>query len=55
MADGEVDANGSTVVAVEKRKFPDHLQLNSTLVFSVTVIEAVGISAQYSDVFCQFW
>jgi len=52
-ADDEVDATSSSVVAMEK-KLPDHLQPNSTLVFSVTVIEAADISPQYSDVFCRF-
>ena len=54
MADDELDASRSSVVAMEKKKVPDHLQPNSTLVFSVTVIEAADISPQYSDVFCQF-
>jgi len=50
----EVDASDSSVVAVDEKKLPDHLQPNSTLVFSVSVIEAEDISPQYSDIFCQF-
>jgi len=52
LADDEVDSGSSSLVAKEK-KLPDHLQPDSTLVFSVTVIEAAGISLHYSDVFCQ--
>ena len=52
LADDEADGSSSLVVA-KQNKLPDHLQPNSTLVFSVTVVEAAGISPQYSDVFCQ--
>ena len=50
--DDEVGAGSSSVVAEEK-KLPDHLQPSSTLIFSVTVVKAAGISLDYSDVFCQ--
>ena len=48
------EMNGDSSSSAVKMKLPDHLQPNSTLVFSVTVIEAADISPQYSDVFCQF-
>ncbi|XP_062058717.1 kinesin-like protein KIF1A [Lepus europaeus] len=40
--DGALDAAG------------DHLRLNSTFTFRVTVLQASSISAEYADIFCQF-
>jgi len=55
-SDDELDAGSSSAVGMEKKEkfYPDHLQPDSTLVFSVSVIEAADISPQYSDIFCQF-
>lgn len=33
---------------------PSHLPLNSDFTFRVTVLQAVGIPSEYSDIFCQF-
>ena len=35
-------------------ELPSHLQLGSQLTFRVTILQASGISADYTDVFCQF-
>ncbi|XP_071491497.1 kinesin-like protein KIF1A [Diadema antillarum] len=32
----------------------DHLKIGSTFTFRVTVLQASGISTEYSDIFCQF-
>jgi len=53
LAGDEVDDGSSSVTALEKN-CPHHLQLNSTLVFSVSVVEAADVSPIYSEVFCQF-
>ena len=36
------------------KDLPDHLKLDSQLVFRVTVLEATGITSEYADIFCQF-
>lgn len=33
---------------------PDHLTLNKEFTFRVTVLQALGISTEYADIFCQF-
>ncbi|XP_053983673.1 kinesin-like protein unc-104 isoform X7 [Hylaeus anthracinus] len=33
---------------------PDHLQPGSEFTFRVTVLQAMGISTEYADIFCQF-
>ncbi|XP_022255004.1 kinesin-like protein unc-104 isoform X4 [Limulus polyphemus] len=33
---------------------PDHLQLGKQFIFRVTVLQAIGISREYADIFCQF-
>ena len=32
----------------------DHLKIGSNFTFRVTVLQASGISTEYSDIFCQF-
>lgn len=32
----------------------EHLKIGSTFTFRVTVLQASGISTEYSDIFCQF-
>lgn len=35
-------------------QLPQHLKLGSEFTFRVTVLQAVGISREYADIFCQF-
>lgn len=35
-------------------QLPAHLKLGSEFTFRVTVLQAVGISREYADIFCQF-
>lgn len=39
---------------VKEEELPPHLQLNSEFKFRVTILQAIGISTEYADVFCQF-
>lgn len=39
---------------VKEEDIPDHLALNKEFTFRVTVLQAVGISTEYADIFCQF-
>ncbi|XP_030745342.1 kinesin-like protein unc-104 isoform X3 [Sitophilus oryzae] len=55
----ECDADsgrGDSSVAsdVKEDEIPDHLLLGKEFTFRVTVLQAVGISTEYADVFCQF-
>lgn len=33
---------------------PDHLSVGKEFTFRVTVLQAVGVSTEYADIFCQF-
>lgn len=35
-------------------ELPEHLQLGAHFTFRVTLLQASGIAADYTDVFCQF-
>lgn len=39
---------------VKEEEIPEHLTLNKEFTFRVTVLQAVGISTEYADIFCQF-
>jgi len=39
---------------IDYTDLPQHLGLGSVLTFSITVLQASGISADCTDVFCQF-
>ncbi|KAL1498183.1 hypothetical protein ABEB36_009020 [Hypothenemus hampei] len=39
---------------VKEEEIPEHLLLGKEFTFRVTVLQAVGISTEYADVFCQF-
>jgi kinesin family protein 1 len=38
----------------KEEELPQHLILGSEFTFRVTVLQAVGIATEYSDIFCQF-
>lgn len=44
---GEVEEDSSG-------QLPPHLKLGAEFTFRVTVLQAVGISREYADIFCQF-
>ncbi|XP_025833622.1 kinesin-like protein unc-104 isoform X4 [Agrilus planipennis] len=55
----ECDADsgkGDSSVASDfkEEEIPDHLGVGKEFTFRVTVLQAIGISAEYADVFCQF-
>ncbi|XP_060522820.1 kinesin-like protein unc-104 isoform X1 [Cylas formicarius] len=55
----ECDADsgrGDSSVAsdVKEEEIPEHLALGKEFTFRVTVLQAVGISTEYADIFCQF-
>ena len=39
---------------VKEEEIPSHLQVGNEFTFRVTVLQAVGISTEYADIFCQF-
>ncbi|KAK9887981.1 hypothetical protein WA026_000272 [Henosepilachna vigintioctopunctata] len=39
---------------VKEEEIPEHLAVGKEFTFRVTVLQAVGISAEYADIFCQF-
>ncbi|XP_044758313.1 kinesin-like protein unc-104 isoform X2 [Coccinella septempunctata] len=39
---------------VKEDEIPEHLSVGKEFTFRVTVLQAVGISAEYADIFCQF-
>uniref|UniRef100_A0A1B6CXY8 PH domain-containing protein n=1 Tax=Clastoptera arizonana TaxID=38151 RepID=A0A1B6CXY8_9HEMI len=39
---------------VKEEELPPHLTLNNEFTFRVTVLQAVGVSTEYADIFCQF-
>ncbi|XP_066140161.1 kinesin-like protein unc-104 isoform X2 [Euwallacea fornicatus] len=39
---------------VKEEEVPEHIMLGKEFTFRVTVLQAVGISTEYADVFCQF-
>jgi kinesin family member 1 len=43
-----------SAAADDKESLPDHLSLGKDFTFRITVLHAVSIPTEYSDVFCQF-
>lgn len=39
---------------VKEEEIPEHLAVGKEFTFRVTVLQAVGISTEYADIFCQF-
>ncbi|XP_049818216.1 kinesin-like protein unc-104 isoform X2 [Aethina tumida] len=39
---------------LKEEEIPDHLAVGKEFTFRVTVLQAVGISTEYADIFCQF-
>lgn len=39
---------------LKEDEIPDHLAISKEFTFRVTVLQAVGISTEYADIFCQF-
>ncbi|XP_068914980.1 kinesin-like protein unc-104 isoform X8 [Tenebrio molitor] len=39
---------------LKEDEIPDHLAIGKEFTFRVTVLQAVGISTEYADIFCQF-
>lgn len=39
---------------VKEEELPGHLIVNNEFTFRVTVLQAIGISSEYADIFCQF-
>lgn len=54
-ADDDDDADSYRPVCdVDYNDLPPHLSVGSQLTFSITVLQASGIPADCTDVFCQF-
>ncbi|XP_014600352.1 PREDICTED: kinesin-like protein unc-104 isoform X1 [Polistes canadensis] len=54
---GDADSGrGDSSVSSDMKEedLPDHLQLGAEFTFRVTVLQAMGISTEYADIFCQF-
>ncbi|XP_076167977.1 kinesin family member unc-104 isoform X1 [Ptiloglossa arizonensis] len=54
---GDADSGrGDSSVSSDMKEedLPDHLQPGSEFTFRVTVLQAMGISTEYADIFCQF-
>ncbi|KAG8279058.1 hypothetical protein J6590_008076 [Homalodisca vitripennis] len=39
---------------VKEEELPQHLTVNNEFTFRVTVLQAIGVSTEYADIFCQF-
>ncbi|KAL3272424.1 hypothetical protein HHI36_013906 [Cryptolaemus montrouzieri] len=53
--DGDSGRGDSSVSSdVKEEEIPEHLAVGKEFTFRVTVLQAVGISAEYADIFCQF-
>jgi len=48
------DVTMETLSDVDESDLPEHLQLGSQLTFCITVLQASGLPADCTDVFCQF-
>lgn len=54
---GDADSGrGDSSVSSDMKEedLPDHLQPGAEFTFRVTVLQAMGISTEYADIFCQF-
>ncbi|KDR21304.1 hypothetical protein L798_04238 [Zootermopsis nevadensis] len=52
----EDSGRGDSSVSSDAKEedLPEHLQVGNEFTFRVTVLQAVGISTEYADIFCQF-
>lgn len=52
----KVDGVGdsSLLPEVKDEDIPEHLVAGKEFTFRVTILQAVGISTEYADIFCQF-
>jgi kinesin family protein 1 len=48
------DGAGAGGKDVDEKDLPGHLKLGQEFTFRVTVLQAVGVPSEYSDIFCQF-
>ena len=44
----------SSISALDNIEPGDHLKIGTEFTFRVTVLQASGITSEYSDIFCQF-
>lgn len=54
---GDADSGrGDSSVSSDMKEedLPDHLQAGTEFTFRVTVLQAIDISTEYADIFCQF-
>ncbi|XP_025155583.1 kinesin-like protein unc-104 isoform X9 [Harpegnathos saltator] len=55
MGDADSGRGDSSVSSdMKEEDLPDHLQPGAEFTFRVTVLQAMGISTEYADIFCQF-
>ncbi|KAF7995732.1 hypothetical protein HCN44_006839 [Aphidius gifuensis] len=55
VCDGDSGRGDSSVASdMKEEELPDHLQTGVEFTFRVTVLQAMGISTEYADIFCQF-
>ncbi|XP_024884675.1 kinesin-like protein unc-104 isoform X20 [Temnothorax curvispinosus] len=55
MGDADSGRGDSSVSSdMKEEELPDHLQPGAEFTFRVTVLQAMGISTEYADIFCQF-
>ncbi|XP_033229959.1 kinesin-like protein unc-104 isoform X4 [Belonocnema kinseyi] len=55
VGDGDSGRGDSSVSSdMKEEDLPDHLQTGVEFTFRVTVLQAMGISTEYADIFCQF-
>ena len=55
VGDGDSGRGDSSVSSdMKEDDLPDHLQPGVEFTFRVTVLQAMGISTEYADIFCQF-
>ncbi|XP_044591200.1 kinesin-like protein unc-104 isoform X8 [Cotesia glomerata] len=55
VCDGDSGRGDSSVASdMKEEELPDHLQPGVEFTFRVTVLQAMGISTEYADIFCQF-
>ncbi len=53
-ADGDHGADTALLPDTKDDGTPDHLLVGKEFTFRVTILQAVGISTEYADIFCQF-
>lgn len=51
---GRGDSSVSSELHETNDMLSEHLQIGKEFTFRVTVLQATGIGAEYTDIFCQF-